>query len=70
MILPRSGRGEPCQRVAVIPGHPFRRLLSQLVGVALQFDQVLERVGSVQFARMDQTHKQIAYSGAIQCPVE
>ena len=56
--------------MAVIPGHPFRRLLFQLLGVALQLGEIVERVGSIQFAGMDQTHEQIAYPGAVQRLIE
>jgi len=38
--------------------------------VTLQFGQVVERVGSVQLARMDQAHKQVAHCGTVQSLVE
>ena len=42
----------------------------QLFGVPLQFREIVERIGPVQFAGVDQTHEQIADSGAIQGLVE
>ena len=35
-----------------------------------QLGEIVERVGSVQFAGMDQTHEQVADSGAVQRPVK
>jgi hypothetical protein len=64
--LRRCGRGQSRQRLAVIPRHPFRRLLFQLLGVLLQRREVIERIRFVQFAGVDQTHEQIADSGAVQ----
>ena len=63
MIL-RGGRS--CQCLAVIPRHPLRWVPLQLLGVPQQLGQIIKRIGPVQFAGMDQTHEQIAYSGAIQ----
>ncbi len=51
--------------LAVIPRHPRRRVLRQFLGVFLQFGQVLERIGVVQFAGVDQAHEPIAYRGAV-----
>ena len=42
----------------------------QLLGVPLQLGQIVERIGPIQFAGVDQTHEQIADSGAIQRLVE
>ena len=42
----------------------------QLLYVTLQLGKIVERICSVQFAGMDQTHKQVAYSGAVQRLVE
>ncbi len=47
MILRGGREGEPRQRVAVVPGHPFRRALFQLLGVPEQFGQVVERIGAI-----------------------
>ena len=70
IILRGCRRGESRQRLAVIPGHPFRRLLFQLLGVLLQLREVVERIGFVQFAGMDQAHEQIADTGAVERLVE
>ena len=35
-----------------------------------QFREVIERIGSVQFTRVDQTHEQIARMRSIQCLVK
>ena len=70
MILRGGGRGDPRQRLAVIPGHPFRWITLQLRGVPLLLGQIIERIGSVQLAGVNQTHEQIADSGAIQRLVE
>ena len=50
IILRGGGRGEPCERLAVIPGHPFRWITLQRRGVPLQLGQIIERIGSVQLA--------------------
>jgi hypothetical protein len=55
IILRGGGRGELCQRIAVIPGHPFRWISLQRRGVPLQLGQIIERIGSVQLAGVDQT---------------
>src|ERR1700730_9988041 len=70
IILRGGRRGESRQRLAVVPGHPFRRLLFQLLGVLLQLSQIVERIGPVQLAGVDQTHEQIADSRAVQRPIE
>jgi len=69
-VLRGSGRGQPRQRLAVIPGHPLRRTSLQLLGVPQQLGQIIERIGSVQLASVDQTHEQIADSGAVQRLIE
>ena len=38
--------------------------------MSLQLGEIVERIGSVQFASVDQTHEQIADSGAVQRLVE
>jgi len=70
MILRGGGQGEPRQRVTVVPGHPFRGLAFQLRGVSLQLGEIVERVDSVEFARVDQAHKQIAHLGSLHRLVE
>jgi hypothetical protein len=42
----------------------------QLFGVPVQLCQIVARIGSVQVAGVDQTHKEIADSGAVQRLVE
>lgn len=37
----------------------------QLVRVALEFGQVIERIGSAKFAGVNQAHVEIAHAGAI-----
>lgn len=49
-MLNRAGLGKG---LAVIPGHPRRRILGRLGGVFLQFGEVVEGVGVVQFASMN-----------------
>jgi len=70
IILRGGGRGEPRQRVAIIPGHPLRGTSLQLLSLPLQLGQIIERIGSVQLAGVDQTHEQIADSGAVHRLVE
>ena len=70
IILRSRGRGEPRQRFAVVPGHPLRWVLLQLLGVPLQLCQIVERIGPVQLTGMDQAHEQIADSGAVQRLIE
>lgn len=57
---------QPCQCLAVIPWQPIRWNTLQLVGVPLQIGQIIERIGSIQFALMDQTYQQVAHSTAVQ----
>ncbi len=40
-------------------------MLHQFLGVFLQFGEVVERIGVVQFAGVDQAHEQIAHLGAV-----
>ena len=54
------------QRLAVAPGHPIGGVGCQLLGVPLQFDQVVEGVGAAQLAGVDQRHEQIPDL----CPVQ
>ena len=70
ILLRRCGRGQPRQRLAVIPRHPLRWMLLQFFGVPLQLGEIVERIGSVQFAGVDQTHEQIADPGAVHGLVE
>jgi hypothetical protein len=49
------------ERVPVVPGHPAARMRGQLVGVLLEFHQIVEGIDAIQFTGVDQAHKQIAY---------
>lgn len=64
-MLRRCGRGAPSQGLAMVPRHPLLWVALQL-GMPLQLGQIVERIGFVQLAGVDQTHEQIADSGAIQ----
>jgi len=44
-LLLISGRFGACQRLSVVPRHPLRRPGFQFPCVALQFGQIVERVG-------------------------
>jgi len=70
IILRGFGSGEPRQRIAVVPGHPLRRTLLKFRSVPQQFGEIVERIGAVELARMNQAHEQITDSGAVQCLIE
>ena len=53
------------QGLPVVPRHPGRRMLGQLLGVFLQFDEVVEGIDAIQFTGVDQAHEQIAHLGAV-----
>ena len=53
------------KRVPVAPGHPVGRVSAERVRVLLQLRQIVEGIDAVQFAGVDQAHKQIAYAGAV-----
>ena len=55
----------PLESVAVVPGHPLRRIFFHLVGVPLQLCEIVEGIGAAQLGAMDQTHEQVAHLGAI-----
>ena len=57
IILRGRGCCQSSQRLAVVPRHPLRRLPLQLPGMPLQFRQVVERIDSVEFAGVNQTHE-------------
>jgi hypothetical protein len=69
-IIVLRGCGEPCQRIAVIPRHPLRRVLLQQLGVPEQLGQVVEGIGGVQLARVDQAHEQVPDPGTVQRLIE
>jgi hypothetical protein len=53
--IPREAQpgSSPLQRLAVIPGHPCRRLARQFLRMPLQFAEIVERVGTAQLAGVD-----------------
>ena len=53
------------QRLAIIPRHPGGRILGQFAGVVLQFGEVMEGIGVIQFTGMNEAHVEIAHVGAI-----
>src|SRR5262245_12237924 len=55
---------------AVVPRHPELGAGRELVSVSLQLGQVVERVGPVQLAGVDQAHEQVANAGAVAGLVE
>jgi hypothetical protein len=65
MILRGWGCGEPQQCLTVIPGHPVCRVAFQFVSVTLQFGEVVEWIGPVEFARVDETHIEITHHGTV-----
>ena len=58
------------QSFAIVPRHPFRRPGGQFLGMALQLDQVVERVDAAQLAGVDQAHEQITDLRPVQGAVE
>ncbi len=70
ILLRGRGRCEPRQRLAVIPGHPLRWVGRQLPGMPLQLGEVVEGIGSIQLAGVDQAHEQVTGLGAVQRFVE
>ena len=46
IFLRSSADNRPLQCLAVIPGHPLRRLARQFLRMPLQFAQIVERVGT------------------------
>lgn len=40
-------------------------MLGQFVGVFLHLGEIVEGIGAVQFAGVDQTHKQVAHSSTV-----
>lgn len=53
------------QSLPIIPRHPGRWIVGQFLGVILQFGEIVERIGAIQFARVDQAHVEIAHLGAV-----
>ena len=54
------------ESLAKVPWHPLRGAQGEFPGMALQLDQVVERVDAAQLAGVDQAHEQIADLGAVQ----
>ena len=57
--------GKLFQRVPVIPGHPLFWIRLQVLGVSLQFTQVVEGVGPGQFRGVDQGHVDVPDAGTV-----
>ena len=70
MILRSRGRGQPRQGVAVVPRHPLRRSLFQLLSVPEQFGQIAEGIGVVQLAGVDQAHEEVAHARSVHLLIE
>ena len=70
MILRGGGSGQPRQSSAIVPGHPLRWMPLQFLGVPLQLGQIVEWIGAIQLARVDQTHEQVTDPGAVQRLIE
>ena len=51
--------------LAVVPGHPVGRLGRELIGVAVEFGEVVEGVGAAEGAGVDQTHEEVAHLGPV-----
>src|ERR1039457_2351256 len=61
-FLLRGGpNGKPRQGFAVVPGHPLRRVLPQLLRVPLQLGQIVERIDTIEFAGVNQAHEQVSH---------
>ena len=58
------------QSLAIVPGHPLGGVGRQFPGMLLQLDQVVERVGATQLARVNQAHKQVPDLGPVQGPIK
>ena len=47
-------RRDACERLAIVPGHPLRRMHNECGGMAQQLGQVLEGIDATQLAGMDE----------------
>jgi len=53
------------ERAEVVPRHPVGGGGGQLARVLLQFGEVVERIGAVELAGVDEAHEQVADAGAV-----
>jgi hypothetical protein len=60
-ILRRHRPRAPRQRLTIAPRHPLRRTRLHFHGMPERLRQVIERVGHVQFAGVEQNHEEIAH---------
>ena len=51
--------------LVIIPRHPRCRILGHLGAVFLQLGEVIEGIGVVQFAGVNQAHKQVPHPSAL-----
>jgi hypothetical protein len=51
--------------VPVVPGHPTGRVGGDLWGVSLQFRQVVEWIGSAEFAGVNEAHVDVGDVGPV-----
>jgi hypothetical protein len=58
------------ESLAKVPWHPLRGAQGEFPGMALQLDQVVERVDAAQLAGVDQAHEQITDLRPVQGAVE
>jgi hypothetical protein len=58
------------QSLGIVPGHPRGRIKGDCGNVALQGDEVVERLDLVQFGGMDQAHEEVTDPRPIQGPIE
>jgi len=58
------------QCLPVIPGHPGGGMLGQFGGVIMQCGEVVEGIGAVQFAGMNEAHVQVAHLHPVAGSVE
>jgi hypothetical protein len=57
IILRCGRRSGPGESFAIVPRHPFRRLLLQCLRMPQQLSQVIEWIYAVQFAGVNQAHE-------------
>src|SRR5262249_7795476 len=70
-IILRGNRSfQLCQSLAVVPWHPSRRTPCQVRRMSLQLAQIVEWIGVIQLAGVNQAHKQVTDGGAVHRLVE